>query len=146
VTGSGGPEDPRFVAAAKLIERTGARSFQIRYSDDEEPTVWMAVAEYHVGPSGKPVAKNKPGRKTFEAAGGMTPLAAVLRLLDELLDGGECQWCHRPTGVTDDWQADMPLADVVCWYQFDPETESFRRACEGDTMMDNPTNYLQRFR
>lgn len=127
------PEDPRLIAGAKLIERTGALSFQIRYSDDEQPVVWMAVAEYHMGPSGRPVAKNKPGRQVFEAAAAMDPVRAVLRLCDQLVDGGVCAHCNRPTGVTEDWRTDMPLANVVCWYVFDPETESFRRSCKGDT-------------
>jgi hypothetical protein len=126
-------DDPRLAAGAKFIGRTGATSFQIRYSDDEQPVVWMAVAEYHLGPSGRPVAKNKPGRQAFEAAAAMNPVEAVMRLCDQLADGGECQHCHRPTGVTDEWRGDMPLADVVCWYRYDPETQAFRRGCEGDT-------------
>jgi hypothetical protein len=25
------------------------------------------------------------------------------------------------------------VAQVVCWYRFDPELKTFRRGCEGDT-------------
>jgi len=118
------------VAAAKLIGRTGARSFQIRYSDDEEPTVWMAVGEWSIS-NGRPVANG--GKQTFEAAAGMDPLTAVLRLLDQMVDGGMCTHCNRPTGITDHWQSEMPMSDTVCWYTYDPELEEYRRSCEGDT-------------
>jgi hypothetical protein len=132
---SAGPKDPtkdpRLIAGVEMLKRTGARSFQIRYSDDEQPVVWMAVAEYSLGPNGRPVARG--GRQTFEAAGAMDPINAVLRLLDHVVDGGYCTHCDRPTGVTDHWESSMPLADAVCWYQYDPETQRFRRGCEGDT-------------
>lgn len=123
-------DDPRLPAAADLVRRSGARSLQIRYSDDEQPVVWLAVAEYGVDPAGRPLARG--GRRTFEAAGGMTPRDAMMRLLDAVVDGAECAHCHRPTGVTDEWRGDMPLAEVLCWYRFDPETQTFRRGCEGD--------------
>lgn len=120
-----------------LIERTGARSFQVRYSDEEEPVVWMAVGEWSLGRDGRPVAKG--GKQAFEVGAAMNPLQAVLRLLDQMIDGGECNHCHRPTGVTDDWQHEMPLSDVVCWYVYDPEMEVYRRSCEG------PADPIQRF-
>ena len=126
-----GIEDPILIAGIKLLERTGARGFQIRYSDDEEPVVWIAVAEYSIGPSNKPVAKN--GRKVFETASGMNPIAAVMRLCDQVIDGSECNHCHKPAGVTEEWRGAMPLSELVCWYRYDPETQLFRRSCEGDT-------------
>lgn len=137
----GTPNDPRLGAAAKLIGRTGARSFQIRYSDDEEPVVWMAVGEWFIDPkTHRPVAAGKKGAKqVFESAAGMDPLTAVLRLLDQTMDGGMCDHCKRPSGVTDHWQSPMPLADDVCWYVYDPETEEYRRSCEG------PADPIQRF-
>ena len=79
--------------------------------------MWMAIAEYKGG---------------HEAAGAMTPLEAVLRLLDELVDGGTCTHCRRPTGVSDDWTHAVPLAEHICWYVFDPELRVFRRGWEGD--------------
>src|SRR5437660_3643913 len=123
----GSPEDPRFVAAVKLVGRTGACSFQIRYSDDEQPVVWMAVAEYYIGPSGKPTKEY--GKHTYEVGAGMDPLTAVLRLLDNLVDGGICAHCNKPTGVTDHWQRPMPLSKQVCWYIYDPELQEYRRSC-----------------
>lgn len=113
-----GPRDPRFVAAIELIGRTGGSQFQLRYSDDDEPTVWMAVGRWPYG---------------SEAAAALDPLRAVLRLLDQVVDGGTCAHCGKPSGVTDDFSSDMPMAEVFCWYVFDPELAVFRRSCEGET-------------
>jgi hypothetical protein len=121
VSDSGGNklDDPRLIAAVDLIGRTGAKSFAIRYSDDEQPVVWSAVADY--------------GDGRAEAAGALHPLVAVLRLAELLIDGGTCTHCGRPTGVhTDRVPESMPLDQFVCWYQFDPELSTFRRGCEGD--------------
>ena len=125
------PQDPRFVAAIDLLRRTGLRTFQIRYQDDEQPTVWLAVGEWSRGPDGRPVAKG--GAQVFEAAGATNPVQAVMRLCDQVVDGGTCAHCRRPAGVTDDWRSDMPLATVVCWQVYDPELKRFRRSCEGET-------------
>ena len=125
------PDDPRMTAAITLLRRTGAREFQLRYSDDEQPVIWMAVAKWSIGGDGRPKAKG--GRPMYEAAASINPVVAVLRLCDQVIDGGECAHCGRPSGVTDDWRADMPLADVVCWYVYDPETHEYRRGCEGET-------------
>lgn len=123
-------EDPRLTAGIMLLGNSGSRSFQLRFSDDEDPVVWIAVAEYFLNDSGRPVAKG--GKQTFETAAGMTPVKAVLRLCDQVMDGGLCLHCHKPTGVTDEWRGDMPLGEVICWYRYDPETEKFRRGCAGD--------------
>ena len=120
------------VAGIKLLERTGIREFQIRYSDDEQPVVWFCVVKWFLGPSGRPVAKNKMGRTVYETASALNPVDAVLRLCDQVIDGGYCDHCKRPSGVTDHWQSDMPLAKEVCWYVYDPETQIYRRSCEGD--------------
>lgn len=119
----GSAKDPRFVAAIKMLERTGITSFGIRYQDDEEPVVWVAVVEY----SKERTPQTGDGA---EAAGGMTPLMAVMRLLEQVMDGGRCAHCKRITAVETDWRNDMPLEDVVCWYRYDPETQGFRRGCE----------------
>lgn len=110
-------DDPRFVAAVDLVGRTGAKGFQMRWSDDEEPTVWIAVADYGDG---------------HEAAAALHPLPAVLRLIEQLIDGGLCAHCRRPSAVSDDWQHEQPLDEVFCWYVFDPERKTYRRSCEGD--------------
>ena len=112
-----GLDDPRYIAAIEMIGRTGAISYQIRYSDDEQPVVWMAVASYRDG--------------KWEVAAAADPIAATLRLCERVVDGGICAQCKRMTAFDVDFGA-MPLADVVCWYQFDPERVTFRRGCEGD--------------
>ena len=111
----------RFLHAAfDLVERTGALSTQIRYSDDERPTVWIALAEYM-----------RADAPAWKLGAGLTPVAAAMALLDDVIDGGTCQHCQRPTGVTADHVGAMPLDELVCWYRFDPELATFRRSCEG---------------
>lgn len=122
-------KDPRFIASIELLHRTGARSFQIRYSDDEKPVVWIAVGTWRWA-RGRPVAKG--GEERSECAAALQPLRAILRLLDQVVDGGTCAHCGKPTGVSDDWKGAMPLEEHVCWYRFDPELATFRRGCEGD--------------
>lgn len=111
-------KDPRVLAAIDLIRRTGAKHFQIRYSDDPEPTVWVADAVWPFG---------------SECAAAMTPERAVMRLLDQVVDGGTCAHCGKPCGVTIDWETAMPTPIIegrsleICWFVYDPETKSFRR-------------------
>lgn len=122
----------RMMACVDLIGRTGAQGFQLRYSDDEEPVVWMAVAGYKQ--AGDPKSGN-PAKRTerihHEVGAGMTPDVAAFRLLETLIDGGKCTHCQRPTGVSDDWVGRQPLDDILCWYTYDPELKTFRRGCEG---------------
>lgn len=101
-----------------MIGRTGASNFQMRYQDDEEPTVWIAIAQYDDG--------------RFECAAAPDIVTATFRLCDTLIDGGVCTHCQRPTGFSPDLDP-LPLAAHVCWYQWDPELGTFRRGCEGDT-------------
>jgi hypothetical protein len=111
------PDDPRFTAAIDLLHRTGSSEFQIRYDDEQDPIVWVAVGKWG---------------DAWESAGGMNPVVAVMRLLEAAMDGGTCAYCTKPTGVTDDWEHDMPLGEHVCWWIYDPELQKFRRGCEGD--------------
>jgi hypothetical protein len=124
------PEDPRFVALVDVIRRSGAAEFQIRYDDEQDPIVWVAVVGHKMH-NGRPRTVGKVNH--YEAAGAMSPLAACYRLAEILFDGGECAHCHRPTGISDDWTAEMPHAAHICWYIYDPENETFRRSCEGET-------------
>ena len=124
--------DPRLVAGVELLRRTGLASFQIRYSDDEPPLVWIAVGEWKLSATGRPVPEAQSVGSAFEATAAMDPLRAIMRLCDRVIDGGQCTHCHRPSGVSDDFTQTMPLNKLVCWYQYDPELQTFRRGCEGD--------------
>jgi hypothetical protein len=123
--------DPRFAAAIEFIRRTGARSVGIRYQDDEDPVVWMALARFSVGRDGIPVAGG--GETRYEVDAAFTPLRAALRLCERLADGGICAHCGRPSGLDPDSLDRLPLDRLICWYQFDPELKTFRRGCEGET-------------
>jgi hypothetical protein len=113
-----GADEDKFLAAVEMIRRTGSTQFQLRWSDDEEPTVWFAVATY--------------GDGAAETDASLSPCRAVLRLCERLVDGGHCTHCGRPTGLDPDSLETMPLDDLVCWYQYDPELKTFRRGCEGE--------------
>ena len=113
--------EERFLAGVEMVQRTGSKQFQLRWSDDEEPVVWMAVSIH-----------DDDGRR-WEVAAGQTPFVAVGRLLEQLVDGGVCTHCGRPAGLDPDSIETMPLNELVCWYQYDLELKKFRRGCEGET-------------
>ena len=115
------PLDPRGTAAIDMLGRTGARGIQIRWSDDEEPTVWLAVATYGQG-----------NDERHETAAALEPVTALLRLCELLIDGAECQHCHRLTSFVPDMDTSL-LDEISCVYAWDPELETFRRGCEGST-------------
>jgi hypothetical protein len=106
-------DDPRFAPAVVMLGRTGAAEFQVRYCEEDQPVIWMAAARWG---------------EVWETAAAMNPVLAVFRLCDQVIDGGVCQHCQRPTGFAPDLD-EMPLDQVVCWYQFDPELVTFRRGC-----------------
>lgn len=112
--------DPRATAGIDMLRRVGASQVQLRFSDDEEPVVWIAV----VG------LKQSRRRIYHDAAAALDPTTAILRLCEKLIDGGQCAHCKRPTGFDPDADT-MPLNELVCWYQWDPELAVFRRGCEG---------------
>ena len=113
---SAGMDEKRLHAGVELIRRTGAESVATRY-DDEPPTIWIAVAAYPTG--------------HHDVAAGLDPLTAVMRLCEHLVDGGTCTHCGRPTAFENSLNS-QPLADVICWYQFDPELSTYRRGCEAE--------------
>lgn len=126
--------DPKFIAGVKLLERTGARQFQVRWSDDEQPVVWFAVVAHYLDRRGRPVGTAKESAGThWDAAAGMNPVVAVLRLCELLIDGGQCSHCGRPTIFHADIDENpTPLDPLFCSYEWDPELAVFRRGCEGD--------------
>lgn len=107
-----------FLACVDMVPRLGATSFELRYSEPEHagsPTVWIAIAEF--------------GRRRHEVAAALDPATAAFRLLEVLVDGGQCTHCKRPTGITEDFTPQL-AERFVCWYQYDPELKRFRRGCE----------------
>jgi hypothetical protein len=117
--------DPRWMPAVELLRRTGAREFQLRFSDDQDPLVWIALCR-HGTENGRPIRKG--GKTVWTAAAGLTPTAALFRLCDELIDGGTCQHCRRPSGFHAEPGA-APRVPGVCWYRWDPRSETFARSC-----------------
>lgn len=107
------PKDPRFTAAVDLLRRTGMREFQIRYCQEEKPTVWIAVGKWG---------------SIYEMGAGINPVIAVYRLAETVIDGGKCKHCDRPAGF-DTSMDTMPMDELVCWYQYDPGTKTFARGC-----------------
>lgn len=122
--------DPRALAGVQLLERTGASSFRIGYSDpdDGEPTVWYACATWERTAGGYRVK----GTGRSEAAAAIDPVTAVMRLCEQVIDGGQCTHCHQRTIFLADTDDAGPLDLMGCVYQWDPELETFRRGCEGD--------------
>jgi hypothetical protein len=116
-------EQDRLLAAYDFIRRTGARQIDIRYSDDESPVVWFVVAHYD--------GRNPAGIEGQEVDASLSPVRAALRLCERLADGGQCRHCRRPTGLEPDSLETMPMDELVCWWQYDPELKKFRRGCEG---------------
>lgn len=104
------------LAAIDMLGHTGAEFTQVRYCEEEDPVVWMVVGKW----SGE----------RYEVGAAMNPVRAALRLLEKVVDGGTCQHCGRPTGITEDFD-EMPLDNLMCWYQYDPELKKFRRGCAG---------------
>jgi len=107
---------PRTMAAIDLLRRTGLGALDIRFQDDHLPIVWIAVGTWQ--------------DSKHEAAAGMNPDLAVLRLCETVVDGGQCTHCGKVAGFSADVDH-LPGGDFVCWYQWDPELKTFRRGCEG---------------
>lgn len=123
--------NPQGVAAIDMLRRTGVREVQIRYSDDQAPIVWICVGLWRFY-DGHVVAQG--GHVRHEAAAALDPEHAVYRLLDQVMDGGQCVHCKRPSGVTHDFAGEMPADAAVCWTRYDPELNTYRRSCEGTTI------------
>jgi len=109
-------DEPRLVAGVDLLGRTGARSFRVGYSDpdDGEPTVWYAAGVWSAG---------------AEAAAALDPVTAVMRLCEQVVDGGICTHCGRPTIFVADVNGGDLLDAIGCVTAFDPELATFRRDC-----------------
>ena len=106
-----------YEAAVEMINRTGyATEYRFDSLIFDGYTVWISTARY---PSG-----------SWDSAAAPAPYRAAIRLAEQLIDGGTCTHCGRPTGLDERFDEAL-LADVVCWWQYDPELKKFRRGCEG---------------
>lgn len=110
---------PKFPAGLHLLERMGCKEFQMRYSDDEQPTVWFAVARFALG---------------WETAAALHPEQALERLLTQAIDGGECRLCGRPTGLDPEGGSERTAQALgvrlpVCWWTWTPATGQYRPGC-----------------
>ena len=117
--------EPRVTAAIDLLHRLGASSVEFRYSEPDEgddensPTVWMTIAAFE--------RYDAP----HQVAAALNPLVSTERLLEQLVDGGTCQHCLRPTVYFSDPAEEFGPPNL-CAYTYDPELEKYRRSCEGD--------------
>lgn len=115
-----------------MLHRTGARDFRIGWSDEEEgpPVVFYAVCTWQTIRAGPTVHKGA------EATAALDPVTAVMRLCEQVIDGGTCAHCGRstifdpepPTGGV----LDGILDAMGCRYYWHPESASFLRSCEKD--------------
>jgi hypothetical protein len=82
-------DEAAFMAAAKMVERTGATSFEIEHSDPKAgPLTWEARAVF----KGRTIASE--GTHT-------DPASAADALVRQLLEGGLCMYCQRRVTLTD---------------------------------------------
>lgn len=86
-----------------------------RFSGEEEPIVWIVVAEYSTGAC------------LVEA--GLDYLSAILKLCERITYGATCPYCSRPAAF-DPNLLDLPVSGPLCWTLWDPELRVFRRNCE----------------
>lgn len=126
-------DDARFKAGVALLGRTGSVEFQIRYEDETEPVVWIAVAKWRLGPDNKPRPQDDPEGvgDYYKCAAAFDPIQAVLNLCEVAIDGGECQHCKRPSAFEKS-NEDLPdfAVNIFCVYSFNQERNEFVRSCE----------------
>lgn len=118
--------DPRFVAGVDMLAHTGAKDFRVgtTHEDDGPPIVWYAVATWD-----HPVHRITGA----EAAAALTPVEAVMRLCEQVIDGGQCTHCGRLTVFVPDprgVRVNDPLHGMGCVYGWDPKLAKFRRSCQ----------------
>lgn len=121
--------NPIYLAALDAIARTGAKTYEIRWCEEQDPTVWFALSKHISGDQ---------ERRTVYA--GFDAIEATVGLAEKLIDGGVCAHCLKMTIFEPDWEAprimNFKIGGVAvehCTYQYDPELKKFRRSCEGET-------------
>ena len=122
-------------ALVELVGRTGSGEFQLRYQDEEQPVVWMAVAKYqnkkavpNLGGAGKSLREHHMA----ECAAALDPILAVYRLAERLVDGGSCVHCGKTTMLHDSWQSPPPESEKewFCHFVYDPELATYIQGCK----------------
>jgi len=106
----------KLAAGMEVIGRTGAEFTQVRFCDEDEPTLWMAYARYPDGGQ--------------QVAAALDLEEAVMRLCAQLINGGSCRHCHRGTGFTPRGltTAVLDLSDI-CLTFWDDDAQAFTQAC-----------------
>lgn len=114
-------------ACVDLIGRCGADELQVRYDDQQQPPVWIAVARWTV-------LVDDGEQRAAKVGAGLNETAALLQLAEAAVDGGTCARCGRTSGVDADWANPRPDVGILggptmCWFVYDPELDTFRRGC-----------------
>jgi hypothetical protein len=128
------PLSPKFTAGIDLLRRTGVSSFRVGWTDAEEdgdPVIFHATGTWGRAHYGLNLQRVSKKGVVHECAAGMNPEIAVLRLCEQVIDGGECKHCHKPTIFTQD-ETDPLLERLGCVYAWDSALSVFRRGCDGD--------------
>jgi hypothetical protein len=110
----------KVMAAIDLIGRTGAKWMQIRFSEDEEPVVWIAVAGY--------TERGVDG--PMQVGAGLDAESAYMALCGALIDGGQCKHCGHRTAFADGPERGLSLGNV-CRTEWDPEKKKYTQSCGG---------------
>lgn len=126
--------DPKFTGALRLLERSGMRTFSIRWDEPEDdlPVAWVAVALWLIDPIRKrPVPEPVFGHHREVKMGvGTDPVSAIVDLAGKAIDGGMCVHCSKMTGLEEAFDMPELFGEIICWQQWDPELGVFRRSCE----------------
>jgi hypothetical protein len=105
----GDPQADEVVAAADLVGRSGGRSFEVGYLNDDPPHEWYATATYR-------------GARVI-AQGHDDPGSACDALAAKILTGGQCTHCGRTVAITHSRR----VADRCVWTRTD---ERWQGACK----------------
>ena len=110
-------EDPKFQAGVELLAQVGSMHIELRTSLPKDDGVIVFVALVH-------------GNDGSECAAGSTPLGAVNRLLEWVIDGAVCVNCRRPSGFEYDPGVSTICEDTLCWFKLDPAENRYHRSCD----------------
>jgi hypothetical protein len=107
-------EEAQLIGAVDMLRRTGAEEVQIRFCDEGAPIVWMACAHW---------------RGRWEVGAGLEPLRALFRLCEQIIDGGKCLHCNKPTVFLPPGDSVGLSPAFVCQWSWDAHSSGFRRSC-----------------